>query len=189
MLGLITSVHASSNRELIDMGFAAPGDCVFSPSLNAGFVGDFDRITFTTSTQADNSQVIMRGAATLNENVSLVTDLGPNEDRLWYLPESAQWCEDQHGVVYVHGTDFTFSNNKIVWVNSPDVGTLYSIKYRNYSEWIAVASPQERFDQGSSLAQKVVLRKKHVHFQSGSQAATAAQRTEEQEDFTSTVTV
>jgi hypothetical protein len=180
VLGLVTSVHQSNNRQLLDLGYVSPGDAIFSPSLHADYIGDFDRITLTNPSNVDGGQVIMRGAATLDDNVSLETDLLPNQDRLWYLPESVQWCEDQHNIVYYHGTDFDFIDNKITWVNSPEVGTLYTIKYRCWSEWISYTSIMERFDQGRNLAQKVILKKKHVHFQSGSNAKSPNQRIEEQ---------
>jgi hypothetical protein len=178
--GLVTSIHQSNNRQLLEMGYASPGDAVFSPSLNADYIGDFDRITLTTPANVDGGQVIMRGAATLDDNARLETDLLPNQDRLWYLPESVVWCEDQNNIVYYHGTDFDFIDNKITWVNSPEVGTLYTLKYRAFLEWISYSSIMERFDQGRNLAQKVILKKKHVHFLSGSNAKSPNQRIEEQ---------
>lgn len=180
--GLTTSIHNQSNKDITDLGYATPGDAVFSPNLDAGFVGEQDRITFTNPASVD-SQLIVRGAATMQENQELTTDLLPNEDRLWYLPESTIWCEDENGVVYYQGSDFNFLNNKIVWTQGPENGTIYTIKYRNYPEWIVYAGIQERYDRGRNLAQKVLLKKKHVHFQNGSQAATPAQRSEEQSIF------
>jgi hypothetical protein len=163
IIGLVTGVQ-QAQRDLIDAGYASPGDAVFSPSLHVGYIGDFDRITFTNTTQVDGGQVIVRGAATMNDNSSLVTDLSTSQDRLWYLPECVTWCEDANGVVYTLGQDFTFTNKKINWTNGPHVGVPYVIKYRAYMEWLVYASPMERFDRTRNLAQRVLLRKKHVHF-------------------------
>lgn len=161
--GLVTGVQ-QSQRDLIDAGYASPGDATFSPSLNAGYLGDFDRVTFHTTTQVDGGQLIMRGAATASTNSSLVTDLSEDQDRLWYLPACVLWCEDSNGVVYTLGQDYTFIDKKISWINGPAVGTVYVIKYRAYMEWIVYASPMERFDRARNLAQRVLLRKKHIHF-------------------------
>lgn len=161
--GLVTSVR-QGNHSLIDAGFSSPGECVFSPSLDAGFVGEGDRITFTNPTQVDKGQIILRGIATKGDNATLKTDLADNEDRLWYMPESIQVCEDANGVSYNVGADFTINGNRIQWINSPEVGTPYVIKYRAYMEWIVYESPLERYDRGRNLAQRVSLRKKHVIF-------------------------
>jgi hypothetical protein len=180
--GLVTSVHNQNNKDITDLGYATPGDAVFSPNFEAGSIGEQDRITFTNPTSVD-SQLIVRGAATMHENHELKTDLLMNEDRLWYLPESAVWCEDSNGVVYYQGSDFTFLNNKIVWTQGPENGTIYTIKYRNYPEWVVYSGIMERYDRARNLGQKVLLKKKHVHFQNGSQAASPEQRLEEQSVF------
>jgi hypothetical protein len=172
--GLVTGIQPNQ-RDLIELGFVSPGDATFSPSLYAGYIGDFDRITSSV-----DSQVIVRGAATMNENAARDTDLTTAQDRLWYLPDCIMWCEDEDGVVYTVGQDFSFVDKKITWSNGPAAGKVYTIKYRAFLEWIVYASPMERFDNGRSLAQRVVLRKKHIHFLSGSHAETAQARKEEQ---------
>ena len=181
--GLVTAIQPGS-RQLTEIGYAVPGDCVFSPSLNARFIGDFDRITFLSTTQVDGGQVIMRGAATQGDNFALETDLTEDQDRLWYLPECVLWCEDQNGVIYRQGTDFDFDDKKIVWTNGPERGTLYTVKYRAYLEWVTYNSPMERYDRGRNLAQKVLLRKKHVHFRDGSFADSSDDRSAEESSFT-----
>lgn len=186
--GLITSIQPG-NRQLTDMGYAVPGDAVFSPSLNTRHIGDFDRITFQVSTEVSGGQVILRGAATSGDNAQRATDLTEQQDRLWYLPECTIWCEDQNGVIYHEGTDFTFDDKKIVWNQGPVVGTLYTIKYRAYLEWVSYASPMERYDRGRDLAQKVMLRKKHVHFQDGNLADSPDDRSAQQEEFTTQIKI
>lgn len=177
--GLVTGIQPNQ-RDLMDMGYASPGDAIFSPSLQAGYLGDFDRVTFTTTASVE-AQVIMRGAATLNTNAALETDLTTAQDRLWYLPECTIWCEDANGVVYYEGTDFNFVDKKVNWVHGPDAGVIYTIKYRGFIEWIVYASPMERFDRGRNLGQRVVLRKKHVHMLTGSKAETPTARSDEQQ--------
>lgn len=187
--GLVSAIDPG-NRVLTDIGYSVPGDCVFSPSMAVAPLGDFDRVTFQVPSSV-GGQVILRGAATMQQNASLTTDLSPQEDRLWYLPECALWCEDQNGVIYTQGADYTFDDKKIVWVDGrgPSMGTLYSLKYRAYLEWVTYSSPMERYDRGRNLAQRVLLRKKHVHFQGGNLADSPGDRLEQQEAFTTKVKI
>lgn len=189
--GLVTGIQSGSNRQLIDVGFMVPGDCTFSPPPQTGsIIHDFDKITFTHAQSVNDGQVILRGAAHLGNNKQLETDLETNEDRLWYLADNTIWCEDENGVLYRQDADFKFVGKKIRWIgNAPKVGVSYSIKYMAYLEWMAFASPMERIDHGTNLAPKVMLRKKHVWFSTGSPAETPAERQEEQTNFTSRVKV
>lgn len=183
--GLITSIEAGRNRQLLDMGYAVPGDAQFSPSLKAGVMTDFDKITICGTSPVNEGQVIMRGAHTLEDNVHYVTDLETNEDRLWYRPGCSIWCEDENGVVYSQGTDFQFVNKKIVWVgNQPDVKTLYTVKYTAYLEWVIYATPLARFDNGRALGQRCLIRKKHTTFTEDSPMDSPAHREEREEAFT-----
>lgn len=183
--GLITGIEAGRNRQLLDIGYAVPGDATFSPSLKAGIITDFDKITFCGPSPLNAGQVIMRGSHTLEDNAQFVTDLENNEDRLWYRPGCSIWCEDINGVVYTHGTDFVFENKKIQWVgNSPDIKTLYTVKYTGFLEWIAYATPLQRFDNGRSLGQRVLVRKKHVTFTQDSPMDSPSFRASEEDRFT-----
>ena len=177
--GLLTSINPT-NKDLLDAGYSMPGDAILSPSLQAGFLGDFDRVTFSSITVSVDSQVIVRGAATLHDNAALDTDLTPEQDRLWYIPACILWCEDSNGVIYTQGQDYSLVDKKIIWTNGPLPGTVYSVKYRAYMEWVVYNAPLERFDRGRSLAQRVMLRKKHVHFMTGSHAETPITRGIEQ---------
>lgn len=188
--GLLTSLDPGRNKVLIESGYAIPGDSVFSPGRCADDIADFDKITLLVPQNLNEGQVIMRGAAHMEENAQIPTDLATNEDRLWYVADTSVWCEDEDGVVYVQNGDFVFESKKIRWVGSqPAVGKLYTIKYTGYPEWIVYAQPFLRFDRGRSLGRKVLLRKKHVHFNTGSQAATPAERAEEADEFTSGVKI
>lgn len=183
--GLITSINSSANRELLEMGYAVKGDMVLSPSFKAGLITDLDKITLTHSTPINAGQNIRRNAAQLEDNAMLDNGLESNEDRLWYHGDCALHCEDINGSVYTQGADFVFDGHKIRWVgSSPADNTLYTVKYTAFLEWIAWTTPHERYDHGRTLAQKVVLRKKHVSILSGSKAYTAQERSDEEEEFT-----
>lgn len=183
--GLIVGIEAGRNRQLLEMGYAVPGDASFSPSLRAGIISDFDKITFCGPSPINEGQVIMRGAHTLEDNATFVTDLASDEDRLWYRPGCSLWCEDINGVVYSQGADFVFENKKLRWVgNQPDIGTLYTIKYTAYLEWVAYSTPFARFDNGRSLGQRVLIRKKHVTFTTDSPMDSPANRSDKEVEFT-----
>jgi hypothetical protein len=184
--GLVTSLDPGRNRHLFEMGYAVPGDVVFSPSLIAGIVTDFDKVTFCFTSPINEGQVIMRGAHTLENNAEYVTDLATNEDRLWYRPGCTIWCEDSDGVVYAQSSDFTFEGRKIIWGgNAPDIGTLYTVKYTAYLEWVAYSTPFQRMDNNRSLGQKVLLRKKHVAFLNDSPLDSPSYRKNQEIEFTS----
>jgi len=183
--GLMTALDPGRNRTLYEMGYAVPGDATFSPSLRAGFLTDFDKITFCTAMPVNEGQVVRRGGHTFEDNVQYVTDLEENEDRLWYRPSCSIWCEDSNGVVYTQGPDFVFESKKIQWVgNQPDLGTLFTVKFTAYLEWVAYASPFQRIDRGRSLGQRVMVRKKHVTFTTDSPMDSPAYRAQKEADFT-----
>lgn len=183
--GLITGVNAGQ-RQLLEMGFAMPGDAVFSPSLTLGAVSvsDFDRITFLFSQPVSEGQVIVRGAANTADNVFLTTHLATNEDRLWYLADCPVLCEDIVGQTYNFQSDYVFDDKKIVWVgNRPPVGRPYVIKYQGFLEWMIFASGMERFDNGRDLAPRALLRKKHVYFFNGPPGDSPGARQREAVEF------
>lgn len=183
--GLVTSLNPVRDRSLIEMGYAQPGDVMFSPELNAGKVTDFDKITILYPMDVDDGQVIMRGAAHMEDNKIFVTDLETNEDRLWYEAVCSIWCEDINGVIYEQGADFEFENHKIRWVgNTPDEGTLYTVKYTAYLEWIVYSGGMTRIDNCRSLGQQVILKKKHVVLMTEDADNSVDTRTDEEIEFT-----
>ena len=181
IIGLLTQVNAG-NRQLIDIGLAFPGDCVFSPSLGAPEINDMDKITLCITDVLNEGQVIQRNAARLSNAKFRHTALAANEDRLWYAGDGcAVWCEDENNVVYNVDGDYVIENNVLRWVGKrPADGVFYTIKYAYYPEWIVYASPLQRFDRGRDLKQRVVLRKKHTAFMNSTEKATPAQRQAEQ---------
>jgi len=188
--GLITSIDPGRDKRLLDIGYAIPGDAVFSPSIAIRNLADFDRITLLYPSPINEGQVILRGAAHLEENAHIDTDLEENEDRLWYMAACSIWCEDEDGVVYTQNADFVLDDRKIRWEGGrPAVGKLYTIKYFGYLEWIIYAQPFQRVDNARTLGPRLLIRKKHVAFLTGSDADTPAKRTEEQRVFTTKVKI
>lgn len=188
--GLVTSLDPGRNKQLFESGYAIPGDAVFSPSMNASRLADFDRITAVFPEPVGDGQVIMRGAASLEENATLVTDLADNEDRLWYEAAEAIWCEDSNGVLYEQGVDYVFEAKRLIWIgNRPDKGVLYTVKYTAYLEWIVYATPFSRIDTNRDLGQRVLIRKKHVAMVNEDPGSTAASRKEAEARFTTNVKI
>lgn len=181
VLGLLTAVNAG-NRQLIDLGLALPGDCVFSPSLYEQEMQDMDRVTLCITDVLHEGQVIQRNAAHLSNRRTVPTTLSVNEDRLWYNGNGcAIWCEDENNVVYNVDVDFQIVDNVIRWIGKkPADGVYYTVKYHYYPEWIVYASPLQRVDRGRNLQQRVVLRKKHVAYMQSANVSTPADRQEEQ---------
>lgn len=182
--GLLTQIN-SGNRQLLDLGIAAPGDCIFSPSLHAAEIHDMDKITLGVTDVLNEGQVIQRNAASLSNAQHVLSSLSANEDRLWYASDgNALWCEDENHVVYDLNSDFQIIDNKIVWTGRiPADGVFYSLKYSYFPEWIAYVSPLTRVDVGRNLQQRAVLRKKHVAFMNNN-APTPASRQSEQLELT-----
>lgn len=190
VLGLLTGVNAG-NRQLLDIGVAQPGDCVFSPSLQSLEMQDMDRVTLCITDVLNEGQTIQRAAAHLSNARLRPTDLATTEDRLWYSGNGCVvWCEDENNVVYDVGGDFEIVDNVIRWIGrKPADGVFYVLKYNYYPEWIVYASPLQRFDRGRSLQGRVMLRKKHVVFTQQTSVATASQRQSEQLALTGRVKI
>jgi hypothetical protein len=89
-----------------------------------------DKFTATWDQPLNEGQTIIRGAATLNDNLRLANNVEPSEDRLWYEPAQSLWCEDENGVLYYQGTDFELGPGRIIRCTGrqPKVGRKYVIK-------------------------------------------------------------
>lgn len=172
--GMVTGIRQQKN--ILDVGIYKPGDMLLSP-LSAtdngcgdelGFsrkIGMSDKITATWPQVIDDGIVMIRGSASTGESLNLNNSLDTDEDRLWYEPASAIWCEDSSGIVYKEHADFVLGPGRIIkWVgNRPNLKQPYTLKYNGYFEWIVFANPQERIDKNNlDLGQAVMLRKKHV---------------------------
>lgn len=182
--GLATSIR--QQRNVHDIGEAQPGDMQFS--IGPGFfecgaggrrVSRDDKFTATWDQPLDDGQTIIRGAAAMEDNLRLTHNVNPDEDRLWYEPSYALYCEDENGVTYAQDADFVFGPGRVIrWVgNRPSVGTGYTLKYTAYMEWIVWAPPQERIDRDNTdLGPLVFLRRRHVAFINDSPLITDADR-------------
>ena len=176
--GLATSIR--QQNKYLDVGMAQPGDMQFSLAPELGRrVSQGDKFTATWTQPLNEGQTVVRGAATMGENLRLKNNVDTDEDRLWYEPGESVWCEDVHGTVYKADGDFQLGPGRIIkWVGArPAVGVKYVIKYTAYLEWLVFAPPQERVDRDNKdLGPLVFLRKRHVAFVNDSPFITAADR-------------
>lgn len=183
--GMFTSIQSGANKQLLEGGWAVPGDAVFSPSLRECPLSDFDKITLTYAVPVGPGQTIMRGAATKGANAALRTELQDNEDRLWYRAECPIWCEDQFGRIYTHNVDYELDGHKIRWIGQqPPRGSVYTFKYRAFLEWVVFATPMTRIDRNRSLAQKVLVRKVHTVLLNSHKVDTVEKRAQLETEFT-----
>jgi hypothetical protein len=63
---------------------------------------------------------------------------------------------------------FTVGDDKVTWTvgkPQPAYGTVYAIKYSAIFSYIAFVIPQDRYDNGDNLGQRVLLRPRHVAIQ------------------------
>jgi len=161
LIGMVTGIR--QNKAQLEAGWAVPGDAVLSVKpeyvISAG-----DLITFTWPQPVADGQVLIRGAASTNDNLTRKTGLEDNEDRLWYNAISSIYCEDEDGHEYRSGSDFELNGSKILkWLNGGLLkGKSYAIKYNAYMEWVVFMPPDIRRDQDRDLGTRVTIRKRHV---------------------------
>jgi hypothetical protein len=185
--GLATAIRQQNN--VVDAGVIKPGDMQFS--IGPGFftvertgaadrrVSQNDKFTQTWSAALDEGQTFIRGAASLGENLRLQPAHHPAEDRLWYQPAHALWCEDENGTEYFEGSDFLLGPGRVIkWVgNQPTIGGKYVLHYTAFFEWLVWAPPQERVDRDNKdLGPLIFLRKRHVAYVNDSPFLTSADR-------------
>lgn len=161
--GIVTGLSPTKAVSLAEPGYSMPGDLSFSPPPGLN-VGINDRLTLLYPLDVSDGQVIVRGAANLEDN-QFTQDMPENEDRLWYEAVCATWCEDEYGTLYTQDVDFEFHGRRIRWIGaSPAIGSTYTVKYTAYVEWIARLGGKVRFEKGISLGDQVSFRQKHVVF-------------------------
>ncbi len=178
VLGLVTNVRYQKN--LMESGYVSPGDMTFSPlpsssstvdacATNGGFairrIGAFDKLTATWAQPVDDGHVLVRGSGSKARAEGIKTYLEDNEDRLWYEPANAIWCEDEDSKIYTEGADFELGPGKVIrWIGKgPRLGARFTIKYNAYFEWVAFQPPTERVEtNGTMMGDVVYLRKRHV---------------------------
>lgn len=168
LTGMITNIR--HQRNILDAATTVPGDATFSPSTNSPTckkrkIGTNDKLTATWPEPIDDGQIIRRGAGYTLATQGIVTELSENEDRLWYEPADAIWCEDEFGTIYDQNGDFVLGPGRIIkWIgNRPILNARYTIKYEAFFEWIVFQPPGERRDRdGANLGEIVFLRKRHI---------------------------
>lgn len=175
--GLVTS--ARNRTQLIEAGVARPGDMLFSPPVRqqpgcAGShlgsrLGMWDKLTASWPEPLDDGQSLVRAAAAIGHNAGLRSGVSVDEDRLWYEPARAIWCEDEDGETYTENADYELSGRVLRWIGArrPRVRARYTLKYEAYLEWIVAEPPQERRHAGRALPQAAVLRKRHAAILTG----------------------
>ena len=156
--GLMTGVKYG--QSLDDMGWASPGDCTFSLAPNVvPQISTFDKITFTHPENVGYGQVMKRGLWHQRNSAKFAA----NEDRLDYIVAEVMFAEDEDGVTYKQDIDFVTDQKVLKWIGQmPVIGKKVAIKYTAFFEWIAFTPSSERRDNGRSLGDRVVLRKKHI---------------------------
>jgi len=189
--GLVTGI--SQNRDLRELGFLQPGDCVLSTSPRlVPQVSDFDKLTFTWPLPLDDGQVIVRKKSYQREIEKYGTPfLEQDEDRIFYEGVNTIHCEDEHGIEYYQEADFIFNGKRLKWIgNKPARNVRYVIKYEAFIEWIVSSPPLQRIDHGVNIGPRIILQKRHVALLSEDvREKTAAQDAEETAVFNKKVTV
>lgn len=159
---LVGMVHGINNeKSLLESGIAFPGDMVLSLSpLEQNVISDFDLIQVTWGQgQPYDGDVIKRGTGAT--------------DKLTYAAAQVFEVFSVDGTLttitaYDENTSWTVEGRDITWIGGqpqPAAGQMYSVKYAVASwDWIAFVSPMQRFETGTNLGLKVLLRKRHLAF-------------------------
>lgn len=148
---------ARLDKQLEATGLLVPGDLTLSQDpLDARALGDWDLIRPTwPSGLPFPGEIVRRG-------------LGP-QDPLQWPPEVVQRClrvDPATGAVedYVPGVDFVVQDDALLWQgpHQPPAGARYSIRYTARLEYVVWTPPFVRFERGTSLGQRVLLRKRQL---------------------------
>ncbi len=91
-------------------------------------------------------------------------------DALTYRAQSVAFCGTVNRITgaitaYREGTDFSVSGKVITWLsggNAPPFGMLYAIRYDAQFEWSPYLPGQVRYENGTNLGQRTILRKRHL---------------------------
>jgi len=176
LIGMVVGIR--QNKAQLEPGWAVPGDAMLSVKPNY-VISAGDLITFTWPQPVADGQVLLRGAAATNDNLTRKTGLEEDEDRLWYNAISSIYCEDEDGVVYSSDGDFVLNGSKVLkWVGGrPIKGKAYTIKYNAYLEWVVFMPPDVRRDYDRDLGTRVAIRKRHVALINTSPSISAMDKT------------
>lgn len=176
LVGMVTSIRQS--KQQLEAGWSVPGDAVVSVKPDV-LVSVGDLFTFTWTQPVSDGQIIVRGAANTNDNLTRKTKLETDEDLLWYSATESIYCEDEDGVEYSSTEDFILNGSKILkWVGKqPIQGKAYTIKYKAYLEWVVFLPPDVRRDHDRDLGLRIPIRKRHVALVNSNPSVSAMDRT------------
>lgn len=161
--GIVTD--ARFDKQLKDTGMLQAGDLSLGPEIrgNHPILQNYDRIILAfwgDGLPYDGDVIVRTPYAT---------------DRTIYAPIQVQMCASVDPVVgtitsYTLGTDFTLNGRELSWLTGrgPSVGQTYSLKYTTHYEWIVLVPASPRYERGTSLGQRVVLRARHIVFNQSS---------------------
>ncbi len=154
--GILMPAHV--DRRLATIGWLSPADLTLSTEVHHR-IQDFDRITLLAPLPVE-PEVITRGQAYRDG----IPGLSPEEDRLSYQAARPIACvlHDRPLESFIHGDTHVFAGKTLRWLRPPPDGTIYVVKYEALTEWVAFSSPVEVIDRGTSLGQRVLLRKRHL---------------------------
>lgn len=156
--GLVTNIE--QQKDLLMAGIVTPGDLIFSPALQ-NTLYENDKIQLTWSVGIPFSgELIQRGTGSTDTSMYGIVSV-PSEGCITVDPATGAITQ------YVPNVDFSYSGNVITWGlsdNQPSMGSIYSIKYSAVIDWIVFYPPQLRYERGTNLGQRVILRKKHLVF-------------------------
>lgn len=151
--GLLTM--AQQHKDLAAQGMLLAGDLVFSPEMHDTDFADFDMVRIAYA----------EGASWPGETWVRMADT----QRLYYpvktLYQVSQFDPDTGARTdYVSGTDFTISGRLLTWMadKGPAIGTPFSLRYKAQFEWLVQVPPAPRFEMGTPLGMRVVLRLRHL---------------------------
>lgn len=147
IIGLITAID--QQKLWMQIGFAQPGDCVFSPRSDETGLSDRDKIVFLDPSPISEGQVIVRAHEAT--------------DALHYSASGAIYCEGEGAVEYHEKVSFVLEGKAIRWLSGqpqPAEGTQYALKYYGFLEWYVFMPPALRYSSLKDIGKKVLLRKK-----------------------------
>lgn len=152
-----TLTMASLHRDLRQMGVIQSGDLVFSPAMHDVDFATYDQAVLDYKWgQAWDGEVIVRAESRAYDVLAYGVRKLYRVQRV--NPQTAAATE------YVEGTDFTLEGRLLTWVagRGPAPGTPYSLRYAARYDWVIYVPPAARFERGTPLGARIVLRMRHV---------------------------
>lgn len=150
---------ASNTKILMDFGVALPGDIIMSlRPMDDVLIADRDQVKFTWETgESYEGELAKRGAASSDKLIydALSLDAVTQSDPDWGTVTS-----------FLEITDYTHASQSdtLTWLSGrgPAQGSTYSVRYRPRFSYLCFTPPAERRERGTSLGQRVLLRRKHI---------------------------